>query len=234
MIHHIAICDDNSIDIHYLSNLLDRWASERGIQLRTDTFPSAEAFLFHYAEQKDYDILLLDIEMQQMDGVTLARRIRKENEVIQIVFVTGYSDYIAEGYDVSALHYLMKPVDTDKLFQVMDRAVKRLSKASRVLTLEVAGEIVRIPFEEIRYLEVCKNYVTIYGKQEYVVRKTLGELQVLLETEEGFFRAGRSYLLNLSHVVRVSKSEVYLDDGSAVPLPRGVYEPLNRAIISMT
>lgn len=234
MIHHIAICDDNSIDIHYLSNLLDRWASERGIQFRTDTFPSAEAFLFHYAEQKDYDILLLDIEMQQMDGVTLARRIRKENEVIQIVFVTGYSDYIAEGYDVSALHYLMKPVDTDKLFQVMDRAVKRLSKASRVLTLEVAGEIVRIPFEEIRYLEVCKNYVTIYGKQEYVVRKTLGELQALLETEEGFFRAGRSYLLNLSHVVRVSKSEVYLDDGSAVPLPHGVYEPLNRAIISMT
>lgn len=229
---HVAICDDNSIDTHYLSNLLDGWARENGIWLRIDCFPSAEAFLFRYAGQKDYDILLLDIEMGQMDGVALARTVRRENETVEIIFVTGYSDYISEGYDVSALHYLMKPIDTSKLFQVMDRAVKRLASTGRVLTLEVSGGTVRIPCCEIRYLEVCKNYVTIHGKQDYVVKKTLGELQDLLGTEDGFFRTGRSYLLNLTHVVRVSRTEAYMDDGSAVPLPRGMYEPLNRAIIN--
>ena len=73
-------------------------------------FPSAESFLFDYAEQKNYDFLLLDIEMPSMNGVELAQKIRQENNAVQIIFITGYSDFMAEGYEVSALHYLMKPV----------------------------------------------------------------------------------------------------------------------------
>lgn len=75
---------------------------------------SAEKFLFHYADDKAWDILLLDIEMGAMDGVTMAKRVRQDNEAVQIVFITGYSDYIAEGYEVAALHYLMKPVNKDR------------------------------------------------------------------------------------------------------------------------
>lgn len=89
-------------------------------------FSSAEAFIFHCVENKEYDVLLLYIEMGNMDGVTLARQIRKSNKNVQIVFITGYSDYIAEGYDVEALHYLMKPLKDEKLFDVLDRAVNKL------------------------------------------------------------------------------------------------------------
>lgn len=203
MVCHIAICDDNSADIRYLSGFLERWAGQSGIVLHIDTFPSAEAFLFCYAEQKGFDILLLDIEMAKMDGVTLARTIRKENESVQIVFITGYSDYIAEGYDVSALHYLMKPVRQDKLFQVMDRALEKLRRNERALILELSGEMIRIPFYEIRYLEVCKNYVTIHGKRDYTVKKALGEFAPLLD--ESFFKLGRSYILNLARVEQLPK-----------------------------
>ncbi len=228
---HIAICDDNPADIRYLSGLLNRWAGQSGMLLHTDTFPSAEAFLFCYAEQKDFDILLLDIEMDKMDGVALARTIRKENEAVQIIFITGYSDYIAEGYDVSALHYLMKPVREEKLFQVLDRALEKLRHNERALTLELAGEVLRIPLYEILYLEVCKNYVTIHGKQDYTVKKVLGDFQPLLD--ERFFRLGRSYILNITRVERVTKTEVTLSDGSRIPLPKSMYEPLNRAVISL-
>ena len=65
--------------------------------------------------------------MGAMDGVELAKRLRKTNDTVQIVFITGYSDYIAEGYEVAALHYLMKPVKEDKLFSVLDRAVEKFS-----------------------------------------------------------------------------------------------------------
>ena len=228
----IAICDDNNADIQYLSSLLSLWARERSLFLRLDTFLSAEAFLFQYAEQKDYDILLLDIEMGKLDGVSMAKTVRKENESVQIIFVTGFSDYISEGYEVSALHYLMKPVHQDKLFEVLDRAVDKLRNNERVLFLEYSGEMIRIPFYEIRYLEVCQNYVTIHGRQSYTVKKTLREFES--ELDERFFRAGRSFLLNLSHIRRVTKKEVYLSDGTCLPLPRGMYEPLNRAIISKT
>ena len=106
----IAICDDRAEDAGFVRDLLDTWAAERDTPIQVEVFSSAEGFLFRYAEDKAFDILLLDIEMGAMDGVTMAKRVRKDNEAIQIIFITGYSDYIAEGYEVAALHYLMKPV----------------------------------------------------------------------------------------------------------------------------
>ena len=228
----IAICDDSSADRQYLSALADRWAADRGHTLQTAFFSSAEEFLFHYAEEKDYDILLLDVEMGAMDGVTMARKLRRDNETVQIIFVTGYSDYIAEGYDVAALHYLMKPVDRTKLFSVLDRAAEKLRQNQRCLNLELSGEMVRIPLYEIRYLDVHQNYVTVHAKADYTVKRSLGEFA--RELDGNFYRAGRGMILNLRQIRRVTRTEVHLADGTALPLPRGAYEPLNRAIIART
>lgn len=225
-----AICDDNPTDAEYVSQLVERWAREIGISLKIERFSSAEGFLFQYAEKKDYDLLLLDIEMGKMDGVTLAKRIREENEGLQIIFITGYSDYIAEGYEVSALHYLVKPVQEEKLKATLNRAVEKLRHREKTVLLELSGETVRLPLHEIRYLEVSHNYVTIHAKEDYTVKKTLGEFEKELGNE--FFRAGRSYLIRLSCINRVTKKEVFLTDGTMLPLPRGMYESLNRAIIS--
>lgn len=230
MSYKIAICDDNSVDVEYISGLVKEWADIRQKQITVDTFPSAEAFLFHYTEQKDYDILLLDVEMGAMDGVSMAKDVRKDNQFVQIVFITGYSDYIAEGYEVAALHYLVKPVHGDKLHDVLDRAAERLRKNEGFLLLELPGEIVRIPFLEIRYLDVLRNYVTVHGRQDYTIKHTLSELEAHLD--ERFYRIGRSCIVNLYFIEKVTKLEVYLSDGSILPLPRGQYENLNRAIIT--
>ena len=147
---HIAVCDDSAADGEYVRTLLDEWARLRGQDVHSELFSSAEKFLFHYEDDRSYDILLLDIEMGGMDGVTMARRIRKGNEAVQIVFITGYSDYIAEGYDVAALHYLMKPVSREKLFAVLDRAAEKCRRNERFLALEGGGELVRIPLYEVR------------------------------------------------------------------------------------
>ena len=225
----IAICDDDPAAVALMTELTRTWAGERELALRLETFPSAEAFLFHYAEDKDFDILLLDIEMGKMDGVTMARQIRRENETVQIIFVTGYSDYIAEGYEVAALHYLMKPVDRDKLFSVLDRALVKKGESERCLNLELSGEMVRIPFRELRYLEVRQNYVTLFAGEAYTVKRTLGEFQ--RELDQRFCRVGRSYLINLDKVRRTTRDQVTLTDGTLLPLPRGGFETLNRAII---
>ena len=86
----IAICDDSAADQNFIKELTMRWASKGRLALRIDTFPSAESFLFHYAEDKDYDILLLDIEMDGMDGISLAKKLRQDNDKIQILFITGF------------------------------------------------------------------------------------------------------------------------------------------------
>ncbi|MDE7285047.1 MAG: response regulator, partial [Lachnospiraceae bacterium] len=114
MNYKISVIDDNSADTEYVAALAGRWAESEGHSLRIFTFPSAEAFLFQYEEEQDFDILLLDIEMEEMTGVELAKKVRQGNDAVQIVFITGYPDFIAEGYEVSALHYLMKPVSYEK------------------------------------------------------------------------------------------------------------------------
>jgi len=136
----IALCDDSEADRTYLSALVERWAAGAGHTVQLSAFESAEQFLFVYAEKSDYDILLLDVEMGAMDGVTMAKRLRSENDLIQIVFITGYSDYIAEGYEVAALHYLMKPVREEKLFAVLDRAAEKTAKNEKVLYFETGGD----------------------------------------------------------------------------------------------
>lgn len=231
MDYNIAVCDDQEAERGYLSVLVDQWSKDRGHRIQISTFSSAENFLFQYEEQKAYDILLLDIEMGQMNGVELAKVLRKENDKIQIIFVTGYSDYISEGYEVEALHYLMKPVKEEKLWEVLDRAAQKLAKNEKILNLESSGGIYRIPVYQIRYAEVYGNYVTIHAAEEIRVKMTLGELEESLN--ERFLRISRSYLVNLTRILRVTKKEILLNDGTSLSLPRGAYEQVNRAIINM-
>ena len=224
-----AVVDDCLKDAEYVKTLLNEWAKEKGKSVQTEIFPSSEAFLFQYEDDKTFDLLILDIEMAQMDGVTLAKKLRKDNETVQIVFVSGYGEYIAEGYEVAALHYLVKPLQPQKFFDVLDRAAQKLIQNERFLSVELSGQRIRIPFYEIIYLDVHQNYVTIHAKEDITVKKTLSEFEKQLD--ERFFRAGRSLILNLSRIQRVTRSQVTLTGGTALPLPRGVYDELNRAII---
>ena len=232
MAYRVAVVDDNITDAEFVKGILNGWAQLRQVAVQAMVFPSAESFLFRYAEDKDWDILLLDIEMGAMDGVTMAKRVRQSNEAVQIVFITGYSDYIAEGYEVAALHYLMKPVNREKLLTVLDRALEKRKQEERCLNLEAYGEMVRLPFYEIRYLDVHQNYVTVHAKADYTVKHTLGDFEK--ELDDRFCRVGRGLILNLKFIQRVTKTEVRLSDGTVLPLPRGAYEPLNRAIIQHT
>ena len=227
----IAICDDSDADREYLSNLVSKWTACTGHTAQTSLFPSAEHFLFHYAEENDFDILLLDIEMGALDGVTMAKKLRQNNDTIQIIFITGYSDYIAEGYEVAALHYLMKPVRQEKLFSVLERASKIVSKNEKILNLKISGDMVRVPVYQIRYAEVFGNYVTIHTSDKLTVKMTLSELEQ--ELDERFYRISRSVIVNLTLISRVTRSEIRLSDGTSIPLPRVAYEHVNRAIINM-
>ncbi len=229
MNYKIAICDDRQEDIDYISKVVKGWAATSGYMINIKTFLSAEAFLFHYDDESDYDILLLDIEMGQMNGVELAKKVRAGNREVQIVFISGYNDYIADGYDVEALHYILKPVHADKLKAVLDRACEKLKKNEAALIFDLPDGMVRIPLYEIRYIEVRANYVTIHADKEVSVKTTLSSIGEKLD--EAFFKVGRSYIVNMRYIRKVTKTEVILEGEISVPLSRGLYEPLNRAFI---
>ncbi len=230
MLLKIAICDDEKIQIEHLKKLVSLWANKFNIHVNIEDFNSAENFLFAFEDDNNFDIILLDIEMGALNGIELAKLIRKKSETMQIVFITGYSDYIAEGYDVSALHYLMKPVDTDKFYATLNRAVEKIKKNEKSIYLDTTGGSVKIPFYEIRYVEVIKNYITVHAKEDYTCKLTLAEIEKRLDNS--FFKTGRSYIINLAYIKKVTRGEVFLSCNTTIPLPRGMYDKLNRAIIN--
>lgn len=229
MTYNFAVCEDEPAQQRNLEQMVQKWAAMNGFFAHITCFPSAEAFLFRYAEDKSYDILLLDIEMAEMNGVQLARIVRGENKEVQIVFITGYMEYIADGYDVEALHFLIKPVTEVKLFEVLDRAVIKLNRNERAIILNRNGETVRIPLYEIRFLDVQRNYVTVHANEDIRVKATLGELEC--ELDDAFLRIGRSVIVHLSYIRRVTKTDILLSDDTVIPLPRGQYDIVNRALI---
>jgi DNA-binding LytR/AlgR family response regulator len=158
-----------------------------------------------------------------------AKKIRETNKKIQIIFITGYMEYISDGYEVEALHYLLKPVTGEKLGAVLDRAIEKLEQNERSLDISHAGGNMRIPLREIVYVEVWRNYVTIHAGMKYEAKKTLGELEKELDIY--FFRFGRSYIVNLRCVRKTTKTEIHLSNGAVLPLARGAQDILNRAMI---
>ena len=231
MTYRIAIVDDNQVDAEYVHSILNTWFQERQAGVQVQRFTSAESFLFRYAEDKEWDILLLDIEMGAMDGVSLAKKIRQDNETVQIVFITGFADYISEGYEVSALHYLMKPVKQEKMFAVLDRAVAATQKTERVILLPVGGEMLRLPVGQVQYVEAFSHTVAIVTDADMIhVKMSITEIEKMLGDD--FARCHRSYLVGLRHIARLSKTAVILDNGKTLPLSRSAAASVHKAFIS--
>lgn len=232
MTYKIAICDDLETDREYVSSLVKKWAAETGRSIRISFFPSAESFLFHYEDENNYDILLLDIEMGTMDGVQLAKKLRQTNQAVQIVFITGFPDFIAEGYEVSALHYLMKPVSREKLFAVLEKAISNITRQEKRLCVTFDRHTEFIPLSKITYIEAQKQYVAVHtDTQEHRMKASLGDMEK--ELDEYFFKCQRSFIVNLRHVQRINNGCVELKNGDVVPISRGLAQKIGKEIIRL-
>ncbi len=227
----IAICDDEQIQIENTKKIVESWCNESKCRAQINEFTCSEQFLFTFEDNQNFDILLLDIEMGEISGVELAKKVRKYSDSVQIIFITGYSEYILDGYEVSALQYLMKPVNEEKLFSTLNRAVEKIKKNEEVLIIETSVGVIRVPLYQIVYIEVVKNYITIHAKENYTTKMTLSETAKKLDNS--FLKIGRSFIINLNFISKVTKTDVHFVNGAFIPFPRGMYNTINRAIIDL-
>ena len=226
----IIICDDEKAEIEYLRNSVYEWARQRKATVNISSYESAEAFLFSYETDKTVDILLLDIQMRRIDGVTLAKQLRADGGKMQIIFITGFPDHIQEGYDVSALHYLMKPVSEEKLYSVLDKAAGLLDEADASVLLDTGDSRVRLFHNDIWYAEAFAHKTTIRtGTGTTDIRHYITELEEMLG--DGFCRVHRSYLVNLKYIRQITKTGIIMDCGNTIPLSRRRYDAVNKAFI---
>lgn len=233
----IAVCEDDAAQRRSLEHLVEHWAEEKGMKIRLSAYVDCESFLFAWEERMDFDLLLLDIELGAgMDGMDLARRIRGKDERLAIVFITGLPEYMSQGYDVRALHFLVKPVEEGRLREVLDRALEKTEKKEDFLLLESGAETEVIPVSSILYVEafshICDVYVLENGKAvSREVRMALKEIQEKLPASD-FCRCHRSYLVHLAYVRKICKNQVLLEHADALPVSRGKEKELYGAFLA--
>jgi len=227
----ITICDDEKAEVEYLSTLVTEWAQTGSIGIAVISFNSAEEFLFSYETEKALDILLLDIQMKQLDGIALAKQLRASGGQMQIIFITGFPDFIAEGYEVSALHYLIKPIKKEKLFELLDKALDFSRKTDDSIIIDTSDGKVRVYQKDILYTEAFAHKTTIQTINGSIdARLYISTLEEMLG--DGFCFTHRSYLVGIKHIKQITKTEITMDNGKRIPLSRRRYEAVNRAFIN--
>ncbi len=172
----------------------------------------------HFGEM---DILFLDVEMNGLTGMEAAKLIREKDRDILLVFVTGYPDYVFDGYTVQALDYLIKPVKKEKLKEVLDRAEAALeARAPKTFTVQNAEGLFRIPFSEILYFYSDKRLVKLVtSKQVYSFYGKLDMVENKLDSE--FIRIHQRYLVYGKNVREMEKNSVTIGNVS-LPISRAL------------
>ena len=224
----IAICDDEVVHQNAAFDLLQSYLSARSFLCgEIQVFGSGEILLSHIEKYGGFDLYLLDILMPEMNGMEIGRRLRQLGSRGEIIFLTNSNGFAADSYDVEAFSYLLKPVQEEKLYSVLDRVIqKRNQSQQKVIIVHTAEGASRIQLDNLCYVErvgrVARYNCTDGVVDSQTIRISFKELVAPLLEDQRFYMCGASYVLNFQHVVKVNNQKIYLDTGETIVLPRTV------------
>jgi DNA-binding LytR/AlgR family response regulator len=228
----IAICEDNMADQARLLDAITDWANARKVQVDILCYQNAEEFIFVWPDML-FDLTFIDIQMKNMTGIQLAKYIRDTDKNMLLVFVTSHSQYVLSGYDVDALHYLIKPLSLTKLIPIMDKAymIWRSCNKDAILVSNGAGQF-KLLYGNIFYISMMSHIAEIHTDNEvFEIRKTAAELDRQLPTY--FRRCHRSYIVNLLKIECIYKDSVMLLHGTQLPVSRSNTKQINDAFVRL-
>lgn len=218
----IAICDDSEDDREILKSLLEKCYISADEDVVYEFSSGKNAVSFLQKHPGEIDLLFLDIEMPNLSGMEAAEAIRAFDASIQLIFVTGYPDYVFDGYRVGAMDYLVKPVKEDRLREVLERIRTLLGYKSRYYCLKNTEGSYRFYYSDISYFYSDKRKVVLVSKGKEI--DFYGKLDALeTELDDSFVRIHQRYLVNASHVEKIGHSSVMVD-GRELPVSRSLKE----------
>ncbi len=209
----IAICDDEAVITQELSRMTRDYFSNAGLDVDIDVFSDAETLL---SVDVKFDLLLLDCKLPGADGVELARRIKTRSGRSEIIFITAFSDYLFESYDVNHLKYILKPVSVEQLTKTFDDYFSMLNERRPVFVMTDLS----VPMNEIFYICTNKNNISVRTAQTvYNSRKTLKEFEDDLNPDL-FMRIGRGTIICFAHIKSHKDCHLLMEDDSLFDVSR--------------
>lgn len=207
----IAIVEDNPESMEVLEKNLRRYEKEQHIIFDIMKYGDGDEIATYY--ESKYDIILLDIEMKRLDGMTTAKIIREFDKEVIIIFITNMPQYAIKGYEVKALSFLIKPVPYFAFSQEISDSISKIKRHSdKFLLLTTKDGVVRVNISDIFYVETMKHYLIVHEKNgSHTVKLPLKRIEEEL-AEASFFRCNNCYLVNLDEVMSVKYDYVLVND----------------------
>lgn len=226
----IALVEDNELHREQISREIQLYFEERGEVCELRAFDNGSDMLDHYEAVGGYDLLLLDIQLPGMDGVSVARQVREHDEKVLIVFITSMTAYAVQGYSVHALDYILKPINRISFRSTLDHAREAFrQRTEHFITVTTNEGLMKLDISQIYYIETEKHAVRLYyTKGSFHINDTLKSLGDKLRSAP-FCRCNNCYLVNLAHVEQVKKNEVVVA-GHELAFSRLRYKPFMEAL----
>lgn len=214
----IAVVEDEDAYADQLENYIGRFGREKGISLSLTRFRDGDEIAEDY--RGGFDIILMDIQMTFMDGMTAAARIRDLDRNVVIMFITNRTDYALQGYQVDALDYVVKPVSYYALSSKLERAIGRIpDRVRKTVLVQLPGGVRRMEADRILYVESSRhNLIYHLDREDVTVRGRMQDAEADLQGC-GFFRIHKGYLVNLLHVTGLQDQECLLGE-TRIPVSR--------------
>lgn len=225
-----AICDDEPMMAQALAGHLADYMKEKSITAYSVShFPNGCALL----ERVDsFDVIFLDIQMEQPDGLETARLLRQRGNHSLMIFVTVLKECVFDSFQVEAFDYLLKPLDTARFHQTMDRLLRSLEqRTAEDIVIQRGTGCEVVPLSDIVYCEVLGRKVYLH-KKDGTVSGYYDKLEGLERRVDGrFFKCHRSYLVNLDYVRGCQDGQVLLSQGERIPASRLRERELTKALL---
>ncbi len=229
--YRIAVCDDDDLIRENLCSLCSDILTNDSVEYKLEPFRSAQELEKRLnSENCPFDLLILDIQMDGMTGMELARSLREKGNRVSIIFVTACEDYLGEGYGVQPIHFLLKPVRRDALASAIHTDLK-LNYIPKTVVVHIGNKLVHLSFSDIRYVESYNHSIVIHqstGNRTYYF--SLSDFEKQLPAGQ-FARCHNSYLVNLNEVREIGRTELSLQSGETLPVGRAYYKAFQSAFV---
>ena len=227
----IGICED---ELHYRVNIKDMLGdilSTYSINYKIYEFSSGEELLSNYP--KDLDILIMDIQMKIINGMDTARKIREFDQNLEIIFMTSFSEFMQEGYEVKAYRYILKPISERKISRNILPCINEImKKKNNYLTINVKNYVDRIKIDSIVYIETDRPNILIYtNDNKYTTKMSISKIDKILR-EHGFFRCHNSYIVNLKLVESMNSNTLKIGE-KYIPISKYRVKELKLALTNI-
>lgn len=229
----IAIVDDIAAERNLLHTRLNYKLKQRSIQADVLEYESGEAFLAD-AEQQPFTVVFLDIYMDGMSGMEAAKALRKLDTDCLLIFTTTSTDHALEGFQVRAMHYLVKPYTEQDLTALIDEILSRIPQPDNYLTVKVSGSDIQLPFKEMLYAEHFSHMIHVYttGNRVLTTRMSFGQFTAPLKEDDRFFLCSRGIVINMEHAIDFDGTAFLLDNGSSIPVSRDLIKTARQTFMN--